>query len=128
MAVSRRTLLKIGAASACVLVAAHVLDREVFVLGETRGSLDLKTLSNKDAVCIAAIAGAVLKGILPVDDAAARLVAINEVEIQKSGNKLVYRGRARKWSQSVCQSFVPLGAVGGSAWKDACDSGSAARE
>ena len=62
-----------------MLVAARVLDREVFVLGETRGSLDLKTLSNKDAACIAAIAGAVLKGILPVDDAAARLVAINEV-------------------------------------------------
>ena len=78
MAVSRRTFLKIGVASACVLVAARVLDREVFVLGEARGSLDLRTLSNKDAACIAALAGAVLKSILP-DDAAARLVAINEV-------------------------------------------------
>ena len=79
MPVSRRSFLKIGVASACVLVAARVLDREVFVLGEARGSLDLKALSNKDAACIAAIAGGVLKGILPVDDAAARLVAINEV-------------------------------------------------
>jgi len=78
MAVSRRTFLKIGVASACVLVAARVLDREVFVLGEARGSLDLRALSNKDAACIAALAGAVLKSILP-DDAAARLVAINEV-------------------------------------------------
>ena len=78
MAVSRRTFLKVGVASACVLVAARVLDREVFVLGEARGSLDLRALSNKDAACIAALAGAVLKSILP-DDAAARLVAINEV-------------------------------------------------
>ena len=78
MAFSRRTFLKIGAASACVLMAARVLDREVFAAADTRGSLDLKKLSNKDAACISALAAAVLKGALP-DDAAARLVAINEV-------------------------------------------------
>ncbi len=80
MAVSRRKFLRIGATSACVLVAARLLDREVFAASDTRGSLDLRKLSNKDAACIAALATAVLKGALP-DDPAARLVAINEVVV-----------------------------------------------
>ena len=78
MAVARRTFLKIGAASACALVTARVLDREVFAASDTRGSLDLRKISNKDAACIAAVAMVVLKGALPIE-ATARLVAINEV-------------------------------------------------
>ena len=78
MRATRRTFLKVGVAGACVLVAARVLDREVFAQDDKPGSLDLKKIANKDAVCIAALAGSVLKGALPADPAA-YLVAINEV-------------------------------------------------
>ena len=76
--VSRRTFLKAGAGSACVLIVARSLDRRVFARDDKSGSLDLKKLANKDAECIAALAVAVLKGALP-DDPVARTVAINEV-------------------------------------------------
>ena len=75
---SRRTFLKVGVASACVLVTARILDHEVFAQSDQPGSLDLKKIANKDAVCIAALAAAVLKGALP-DEPVAKLVAINEV-------------------------------------------------
>ncbi len=75
---SRRTFLKVGVGSACVLLTARILDREVFAQSDPPGSLDLKKIANKDAVCIAALAGAVLKGALP-DEPTAKLVAINEV-------------------------------------------------
>lgn len=78
MLTTRRTFLKVGIAGACVLIAARTLDRDVFAQGDKPGSLDLKKIANKDAVCIAALAAAVLKGALP-DDPAAKLVAINEV-------------------------------------------------
>ena len=78
MRATRRTFLKVGVAGACVLIAARVLDREVFAEDIKPGSLDLKKIANKDAVCIAALAGAVLKGALP-DDPAGRAIAINEV-------------------------------------------------
>ena len=78
MTVSRRAFLKVGVAGACVLMAARMLDREVFAQDDKPGSLDLKKIANKDAVCIAALAGAVLKGALP-DDPVARAIAINEV-------------------------------------------------
>ena len=82
MPVTRRTFLKVGAVSACVLLTSRMLDREVFAgidaQRETQGSLDLKKISNKDAACIAALACAVLKGALP-EDPVARLIAINEV-------------------------------------------------
>ena len=76
--VSRRTFLKVGVASACLLATARVLDRNVFAQENQPGSLDLKKIANKDADCIAALAPAVLKGALP-DDPVARQVAINEV-------------------------------------------------
>jgi hypothetical protein len=78
MIASRRTFLKVGVASVCLLVAARMLDRDVFAQADARGSLDLKKISNADAACVAALAGAILKGALP-DDTTARLVAINEV-------------------------------------------------
>ncbi|MCY7386566.1 MAG: hypothetical protein LH481_00625 [Burkholderiales bacterium] len=82
MRVSRRTFLKVGVVSACVLITARTLDREVFAVSDTqpdtRGSLDLKKISNKDAACIAALAAAVLKDALPEDSASQR-IAINEV-------------------------------------------------
>ncbi len=78
MPATRRTFLKVGIASACVLVTARMLDRDVFAQDDKPGSLDLKKIANKDAVCIAALAAAVLKGALP-DDPAAKLIAINEV-------------------------------------------------
>ncbi len=78
----RRTFLKVGVASVCLLVVARGLDREVFAQSEGQhagaGSLDLKRLANQDAACIAALAPAILKGALP-DDPAARQIAINEV-------------------------------------------------
>lgn len=61
-----------------MLVTARVLDREVFAGTSSPGSLDLKKIANKDAVCIAAIAGAVLSGALP-EEPAPRAIAINEV-------------------------------------------------
>jgi hypothetical protein len=78
MRATRRTFLKVGIASACVLVASRVLDRDVFAQEDKPGSLDLKKIANKDAVCIAALAASVLKGALP-DDPGARAIAINEV-------------------------------------------------
>ena len=78
MRTTRRTFLKVGVASACVLMTARLLDRTVFAENQQPGSLDLKKIANKDAVCIAALAAAVLKGALP-GDATARVVAINEV-------------------------------------------------
>ena len=78
MRATRRTFLKVGVAGACVLIAARVLDREVFAKDSKPGSLDLKKIANKDAVCIAALAGAILNGALP-DDPAGRAIAINEV-------------------------------------------------
>ena len=78
MRATRRKFLKVGVASACVLMTARVLDRNVFAEDNKRGSLDLKKIANKDAVCIAALAAAVLKGALP-DEATARVIAINEV-------------------------------------------------
>lgn len=78
MRTTRRTFLRVGIASAGVLMAARLLDREVFAQAGKPGSLDLKKIANKDAVCIAALAAAVLKGALP-DDPAAKLIAINEV-------------------------------------------------
>lgn len=78
MPATRRTFLKVGVASACVLMTARILDREVFAIDDKPGSLDLKKIANKDAVCIAALAATVLKGALP-DEATARLIAINEV-------------------------------------------------
>ena len=78
MAATRRTFLKVGIAGVWVLVAARVLDRDVFAEANQPGSLDLKKIANRDAVCIAALAGAVLKGALP-DDPTARLIASNEV-------------------------------------------------
>ena len=78
MRTSRRTFLKVGVASACVLMTARVLDRNVFAQEQKRGSLDLKKIANKDAVCIAALTAAVLKGALP-DESVARVIAINEV-------------------------------------------------
>ena len=78
MLTTRRTFLKVGIAGACVLMAARTLDRDVFAQDDKPGSLDLKKIANKDAVCIAALAAAVLKGALP-DDPAAKLIAINEV-------------------------------------------------
>jgi hypothetical protein len=59
-------------------MAARILDREVFAQDERPGSLDLKKIANKDAVCVAALAAAILKGALP-DDPGARAIAINEV-------------------------------------------------
>ena len=78
MRTARRTFLKVGIAGACALITARVLDRELFAQTGSPGSLDLKKIANKDAVCIAAIAGAVLKGALPAEPAA-RAIAINEV-------------------------------------------------
>lgn len=78
MFASRRTFLKVGMVSVCVLATARVLDREVFAQADKPGSLDLKKIANKDAVCIAALAAAVLKGALP-EEPTARLIAINEV-------------------------------------------------
>ncbi len=75
---SRRTFVKVGVASACVLFVARSLDHDVFAQDDGPGSLDLKKLANKDADCIAALAPAVLKGALP-DDPVARQVAVNEV-------------------------------------------------
>jgi hypothetical protein len=80
---SRRTFLKVGISSACLLIAARTLDRDVFAQDrfaqESRpGSLDLKKIANKDAEFIAALAPAVLKGALPEENVA-RQVAINEV-------------------------------------------------
>lgn len=76
--VSRRTFLKVGFASACLLAATRTLDRSVFAQEGKPGSLDLKALANKDAELVAALAIGVLKGALP-DDPVARQVAINEV-------------------------------------------------
>ncbi|MEQ1515894.1 MAG: hypothetical protein ABL931_05330 [Usitatibacteraceae bacterium] len=78
MRASRRNFLRVGVASACVLITARVLDRDVFAEVSTPGSLDLRKIANKDAVCIAALTATVLKGALP-DDASARAIAINEV-------------------------------------------------
>lgn len=78
MPATRRTFLRVGVASVCVLVAARILDRDVFAQNDGAGSLDLKKIANKDAACVAALAPAVLKGALP-DDPTARLIAINEV-------------------------------------------------
>ena len=81
MRTTRRTFLKVGVVSACVLLTARTLDRDVFAGNDGQretGSLDLKKISNKDAACIAALAGAVLRGALP-EDPVARLIAINEV-------------------------------------------------
>ena len=75
---SRRTFLKVGLASASLLIAARLLDREVFAQDEGLGSFDLKKLNNRDADCIAAMATAVLADALP-DDPVDRTVAINEV-------------------------------------------------
>ncbi len=74
----RRSFLKVGMTSVCLLMVARGLDRQVFAYGENLGSLDLKKLANKDAACIAALVPAILKGALP-DDPGARQVAINEV-------------------------------------------------
>ena len=53
MRATRRTFLKVGVVSACVLLTLRALDREVFAgidtQRETQGSLDLKKISNKDA-------------------------------------------------------------------------------
>ena len=76
--VSRRTFLKAGVASVCVLILTRTLDRDVFAQDDKAGSLDLKKLANKDAECIAALVPVILKGALP-DDPVARQVAINEV-------------------------------------------------
>ena len=75
---SRRTFLKVGFASASLIIGARLLDRHVFAQEDSFGSLDLKKLNNRDADCIAALATAVLAGGLP-DDSVARTVAINEV-------------------------------------------------
>ena len=78
MLTTRRTFLKVGIGSACVLMTARMLDREVFAQDDKPGSLDLKKIANRDAVCVAALAAAVLKGALP-GDPGARAIAINEV-------------------------------------------------
>lgn len=75
---NRRSFLKVGMTSVCLLMVTRSLDRDVFAQAEGPGSLDLKKLANRDAACIAALAPAVLKGALP-DDPASRQVAINEV-------------------------------------------------
>jgi hypothetical protein len=78
---SRRQFLKVGIAGALALAVTRSLDRNAFALANPnsrRGSLDLKSLANKDAEVIAALAPVILAGSLP-DDIVSRQIAINEV-------------------------------------------------
>lgn len=72
---SRRIFLKVGAASACVLVTAGALDRGVFA--ESASPHSWRKLRAVDVALVSALAPAVLRGALPTD--ASRPAAIAEV-------------------------------------------------